>query len=531
MTNNRTGLALLCDEQGIIQKVMRDDLCVLKDVAGRPLLPLIDEGSADQAQDFWEQIKTRMAAFDWELNLRCADEVVTLYFAGGRVETNILVVATVSRAGVTTKFYEELMRVNNDQVNALRVALKEQAMMARTQQTQDEKFYEELTYLNNELVALQRELTKKNAELTAQRERYRCISEVISDYAYAFRVEPDGSFVQEWITGAFTRITGYDRDALDSSEWLFDLVHPDDKERLSERIQELLSGRSVITELRILTKNGDVRWIRDYGRPVWDAAQEHVVRVFGAAQDITERKQVEAALAEHTEALARSNEELQQFAYVVSHDLQEPLRMVKSYLKLLERHYKGQLDKKADDFIAFAGDGAERMSVPINSLLQFSRVDRKGQSFEVVDCELVLDHVLRNLALMIAESHAIVSHDPLPHVMGDAVQLEQVFQNLLSNALKFRGDALPKVHISADKQEDLWLFSVCDNGIGIDPKHTERIFVLFQRLHTREEYLGTGIGLAICKKIVERHGGRIWVESSVGEGTTFYFTIPVLTSG
>jgi light-regulated signal transduction histidine kinase (bacteriophytochrome) len=231
-------------------------------------------------------------------------------------------------------------------------------------------------------------------------------------------------------------------------------------------------------------------------------------------------------LQQQAEALARSNTELEQFAYVASHDLQEPLRMVTSYLQLLERRYKGKLDADADEFIAFAVDGATRMQALINSLLKYSRVSTRGKPFELVDCADVLDRVLFSLQMAIEENHAVVAHDDLPTVMADGTQLTQMFQNLISNAIKFHDDRPPKIHVGAEHSDGEWLFSVRDDGIGIDPQHFERIFRIFQRLHNRTEYPGAGIGLTICKKVVERHGGRIWVESELGKGSTFYFTIP-----
>jgi signal transduction histidine kinase len=226
------------------------------------------------------------------------------------------------------------------------------------------------------------------------------------------------------------------------------------------------------------------------------------------------------------EKLTRSNEELAQFAYVASHDLQEPLRMVSSYMQLLSRRYEGKLDEEADEFIGFAVDGAQRMQGLINDLLAFSRVGTRGQELVPTDSQTVLDQTLRNLQIAIEESQATIVSDPLPTVMGDAGQLGQLFQNLIGNALKFRSDTPVEIQIRVEPKNEEWLFAVCDNGIGIEPEYRERIFAIFQRLHTRKEYSGTGIGLAVCKKIVERHNGRIWVESALGQGSTFYFTLP-----
>ncbi|MCJ7782599.1 MAG: ATP-binding protein, partial [Desulfobacterales bacterium] len=245
-------------------------------------------------------------------------------------------------------------------------------------------------------------------------------------------------------------------------------------------------------------------------------------------QDITERKGVEKALKEKTEELARSNKDLEQFAYVASHDLQEPLRMVTSYVQLLARRYEGKLDSDADEFIGFAADGAVRMRKLINDLLVYSRVGTQGKELSPIDSEAVLAQSVNDLKVAVEENEALVTHDPLPTVMADRSQLGQLFQNLIGNAIKFRGSEPPRVHISASRNGNGWTFSVRDNGIGIAAEYSERIFTIFQRLHGRQEYAGTGIGLAICKKIVERHGGRIWVESEAEKGATFYFILPAV---
>ena len=242
-------------------------------------------------------------------------------------------------------------------------------------------------------------------------------------------------------------------------------------------------------------------------------------------REVRERRKAEEAADLHAAELERSNAELEQFAHVASHDLKEPLRMVASYLELLQRRYKGRLDADADDFINFAVDGALRMRGLMDGLLALSQVGTHGRPFEPTDCEAVVDKAVNDLAVAIAESGAVITRDPLPTILGDAGQLEQLFQNLVSNAIKFRSEEQPRVHITARRKRTEWLFSVRDNGIGIDPQYSQRIFVVFQRLHAREERSGTGIGLAISKKIVERHGGRIWIESRPGEGATFHFTI------
>jgi signal transduction histidine kinase len=224
--------------------------------------------------------------------------------------------------------------------------------------------------------------------------------------------------------------------------------------------------------------------------------------------------------------LTRSNQELEQFAFVASHDLQEPLRKVSSFSQLLAAQYKGKLDAEADEFIGYMVDGAERMQTLIQNLLAYSRLGRRGQPFAATDGNVVLKQALDNLQEAIEASGAVVTSDPLPLVLADEIQLAQLFQNLIGNAIKFHGAIKPLIHVRAESNGTEWIFSVRDNGIGIDPQFAQRIFVIFQRLHSRHEYPGTGIGLAICKKIVERHGGRIWMESQLGQGTTFQFTLP-----
>jgi len=250
------------------------------------------------------------------------------------------------------------------------------------------------------------------------------------------------------------------------------------------------------------------------------------ILVTAAIRDITARKQAEANLLDKVEELNRSNEELGQFAYIASHDLQEPLRMVASYTQLLSRRYKGKLDSDADEFIAFAVDGAGRMQRLIQDLLAYSRVGTKGRDLLDTSSEEALLRALMNLRGAIEESGAQVTHDPLPTVRADEIQLVQLFQNLVGNAIKYQSPGVPRVHIAAAKNGGKkWTFSVKDNGLGIDPQYFEKIFGMFQRLHKREEFAGTGIGLAICKKIVERHGGSISVESQPGQGSTFRFAL------
>ncbi|MEO8370307.1 MAG: ATP-binding protein [Candidatus Solibacter sp.] len=264
------------------------------------------------------------------------------------------------------------------------------------------------------------------------------------------------------------------------------------------------------------------------------AAEELEARVAERTRELetelAERRRAEEALNRQAAELARSNADLQQFAYVASHDLQEPLRMVFSYMNLIAEQYSGKLDAEADEFIGYAVDGARRMRQLITDLLEYSRVGSRDQVWQPTHCDKVLQDVRANLSLTLEESRTVLTSSTLPVILAEPAQVTQLFQNLIANGIKFRGSEPPRIHVTATREGEWWKFSVADNGIGIDPAHHQRIFIIFQRLHDRTSYAGTGIGLAICNKIVNRLGGRIWVESEAGGGATFYFTIPAMNS-
>ena len=368
-------------------------------------------------------------------------------------------------------------------------------------------------------------------DITAQREAEARLKESEARFRQTFELAAsgichvsEGRFVR--VNRSLCEILGYPEKEL-LGKHVKEVSHPDDRdvtdpERARIRAGEIDSARF---EKRYLRKDGAVVWcdiaialVRDvFGMPLYEIA------VF---DDITERKAAEAALQAAHEELKRSNAELEQFAYVASHDLQEPLRMVASYTQLLSRRYDSKFDKDAREFMSYIVDGATRMKQLIEDLLAYSRVGTKGQEFKPVSLEAPLRRALFNLRAGIEEAGAAVTYDPLPTVSGDEVQLGQLLQNLIGNALKFRSNSVPRIHVGVAEKPAEYQIEVRDNGIGIEPQYFERIFMVFQRLFNKGEYPGTGIGLAICKKVVERHGGRIWVESRPGDGSSFFFTLP-----
>lgn len=298
-----------------------------------------------------------------------------------------------------------------------------------------------------------------------------------------------------------------------------------DKQKVVERVLARQRGEQVspINEFRIRLPDGAIRWLESSSTRIHHRGLPASLSIL---RDITERKETEVMLARQAEELTRSNRDLEEFAYVASHDLREPLRMISSFAQLLASRYQGTLDEDGEEFLAYVVEGAHKMSALINDLLTFSRIGTKTGEMKPTDSLGSLLEALKNLELATHDAGAVVTHEELPMVEADERQLTQLFQNLVANAIKFHGDSSPAVHITAVRVHGGWQFSVKDNGIGIDPAYAERIFAVFQRLHTDEEYAGSGIGLAICKKIVERHHGRIWVESELDQGTTVHFTMP-----
>lgn len=374
---------------------------------------------------------------------------------------------------------------------------------------------------------LEQEVKKQTANLLSSEEKYKTLfyKSPLPKWIYD---EETLRFLE--VNDTAIRIYGYTRDEF-LAMTIMDIRPEEDKPRLLQDVAEVRKEFQAYrqSQWRHVKKGGEVIDVEITAHPI--AFDGHLARMV-VVNDITERKRYDEQLrrlnidlAKRASELAASNAELERFAYIASHDLQEPLRMVSSFLQLLQKKYGGHLDSKADQYIHYAVDGAERMKALIMDLLEYSRVGTGKEGFGWVDVGIVLKEVGEVFHEKIVSARARVDIDPMPTVWGDKIQLTQLFQNLLSNALKYHSAEPPVIRIGVKEESGFWLFSIEDNGIGIDPQFFDKIFIIFQRLHNKTDYSGTGIGLAICKKIVERHGGRIWVDSAPQKGSTFYFTI------
>jgi PAS domain S-box-containing protein len=388
---------------------------------------------------------------------------------------------------------------------------------------------EEMKRLNEELVSTQEELRQNYDDLTkaehAERETSQYLEHLIN-YANTPIIVWDPDYRISLFNHAFELLTGKPSDSMIGQD--LDLLFPEKyREEAMDIIWRTATGERLdVVEIPILQTSGDIRTVLWNSATLFEPDGKTVFATIAQGQDITDRKKAEDALQEYAANLKQSNEDLERFAYVASHDLREPLRMVTSFSQLLEKNYKGRLDADADEFIGYIVDGGRKMDALVNDLLEFSRITSRGKPFEPTDMNAVLSEVLKSLSVTIRENKVEIEAGMLPIVSVDRSQMALVFQNLVANAIKFREASAPVVAIDATRVRNEWVLSVRDNGIGIDPEYHEKIFELFQRLNSREQYPGTGIGLAICKRIVERHGGRIWVESEPGMGSTFFFIIP-----
>lgn len=367
--------------------------------------------------------------------------------------------------------------------------------------------------------------------LATQREQLETILNNVPGIVWEGRGHPgDDAHLFDYVSRYAPELLGYTLDEWRTTPGFWRrIIHPEDWDTALSGMNAILeSGEPGTIEFRVVDKDGDLVPVEAHMTALRGPDSE-LIGACGVLMDITARRQAEEERARSALELQRSNEELQQFAYVASHDLQEPLRMITSYLQLVERRYAELLDDDGREFIGYAVDGASRMKNLINDLLAYSRVQSHDREFTRVSMMKVYEQAIQNLEVGIEESGAQVTADALPDVMGSENLLTLLMQNLIGNAIKYRGEAAPVVHVGCERRGREWLFSVRDNGIGIASEYLERIFIIFQRLHAKDEYSGTGIGLAMCKKVVERHNGRIWAESTVGEGSTFYFTLPART--
>ena len=381
------------------------------------------------------------------------------------------------------------------------------------EQKQHEKEIKE--QLQVELIERQR----SEAALVESEDRYRKLVELSPD---AILIHRDKRIVFANTAGA--ALLGRQNAVELTGTPIMEIVHPDYRDLVKERLRLAGEGETTpLAELKIVRPDGTVVDVASAGSPFTYSGKPAIMAVM---HDITRSKEAERRLVRALGELESSNKELEQFASIASHDLQEPLRKISGFTELLERRYRDKLDPDADRYMEYIVDAAKRMRMLIDELLAYSRLGRGEKKYQPTDCNKVLGQVLGDMEKAIKERGALVTQDELPTLSADALQLGQVLQNLIANAVKFSGDGPPRVHISARQEGGEWIFSVRDNGIGIEPQFFPRIFVMFQRLHTQDEYPGSGIGLAVCRKIIERHGGRIWVESGAGSGSTFYFTLP-----
>ena len=447
-------------------------------------------------------------------------------------------ITKIDRAEVEAPLRERIVMVVS--VSALLIGMSAFAVILLWRQQQmrfnlaRHEFEEDVLHQAN--IELESRVAERTHDLQAEIAQHRLTESALTESEARFRMMADSAPVLIWVASSdklcnyfnktWLEFTGRTMEQEFGNGWTDD-VHPDDLQRCLDIYAAAFEARQPFQiEFRLKRYDGEYRWLVNHGAPRF-LSDGSFAGYIGSAIDITESRLAHDKLARQAEDLTRSNADLEQFAFIASHDLQEPLRMVASYVQLLARRYPDKLDQEAQDFIVFAVEGVTRMQRLINGLLTYSLVGTDTGNLESVDCNQVLAEALTNLRPIIEESRARITHDPLPTITAFGSQIGQLLQNLIDNAIKFHSENLPEIHLRARRDGGYWVFSVRDNGIGIAPEYFDKIFMIFKRLHSRDKYAGTGLGLAICKRIVERHHGRIWVESELGKGTTFYFTIPI----
>ena len=391
----------------------------------------------------------------------------------------------------------------------------------------EQKLRQAQHYLEDQVEERTKELKSANISLRINEKKFRELFDKANDMITLVELNDNGTYGRFMeVNNIASQKLGYTKkELLDMT--LYDITAPECLADVQKNNEELKNKMHARFEVVYLTKDGKRIYIENNDHLFEMRGRKVVLAI---ARDISLRKEMEIEMNELIKELERSNEDLQSFAYITSHDLQEPLRTIASFTQLLERRYKGKFDKDADEFMDFIVDATTRMRKMIQDLLEYSRVTTQGKEFKEVNSKDILEQVLSSLKIIIDENKAEITYDSLPIIFADEAQIGRVFQNLISNAIKYKKpDTPPKIHISSvqDNENKEYIFSISDNGIGIEEQYFDRIFNIFQRLHTREEHEGTGIGLSVVKRIVERHGGRIWLESEQGKGSTFYFTIPI----
>lgn len=443
-------------------------------------------------------------------------EVPFIFLSGVMGEE--LAIETLKNGAIDYVLKQRLSRLGPAIRRALREA--EEHLERRKAEEELKKYQEHLEELVKDRTT---ELRMANEQLSESERRYRIVAD--NTYDWEFWLSPEGKFL--YSSPSCKRITGYDADEFLADPDLLDRMHPDDRSIFLNHQHEVQGKIPGEIEFRILHPDGTYRWISHICQPAVDK-DGRFLGTRGSNRDITTHKRAEEVLKKVSDDLERSNTELRQFTFGIAHDLLNPLNIIAGCIYLFEQHYKGKLGSQFDDLLEYSSKEFNKIKKFVQDLLTYAKIEMKSQDFYSVDLSSVVDDAANNLQQDIKESGAAVRHDNLPVVIADKIQMIRLFQNLISNAIKYRRKKSPKIYISAEQKENEWLFSIQDNGIGIEAKNFERIFTIFQRADDTSGHPGAGIGLAICKKIVEGHGGRMWVESELGKSSTFYFTMPLV---
>ncbi len=514
-------LALLCDRHGIVDRVLRNDLPLINIRANEALVTFCDHDSVSKVQQFLKEIRSRHATFNWEINIAIDDEMTSLRFAGGMIHDHILVVGVPSSEMLEESFYAEMMRINNEQLNQMRTLLKEQALQMRRVDHNDHQLIEEFSKLNNELVNTRRELEKKNIELAAQRERYRLVSELVSDFAYALDVALDGSLTVAWFTEAFTRITGFE-EVNSYADW-YASIHPEDRHIVDSAWEKLLDGETCTSEYRIITRYETVCWLRDYSRPVYDSSG-HIRHIYGAAQDITADKTAQ----EQIEKLRLEKERMQvlsRFMQDASHEFHTPLSIIQSSLYLIGR---GGVSDRQQYHIDKIGAQADRITTLLDTMITMVCLDGSPpEEKKQINLSMDLQQWVEHNEAAIQAAGLALSVDIASNVFLEIAQrdLMQALQCVMDNAIRYTPDG-GRITVTLSCHESV-VIEISDTGIGIPPENQPHIFDRFFRHDVAHTTPGFGLGLSIAQRVVQNHNGKIAVESQPGVGSTFRIILPV----